>query len=317
MQPSLHKLSIVFSFRNEQENLIELLYRVDNAVKKTAFVEHEYIFVNDYSTDNSLDLLIDLQKNYPIVVINMSRNFGVTPCVMAGLEYSSGDAVIYLDSDLQDPPELIPEMVKLYMDGADAVHTIRLSRAGEGIIKLWLTSLAYKTINLFSSIKLTANSGDYKLLSRRVANSILALTEYDLYMRALSVWVGYNQKYIYYDREPRFSGNSKFPLYSRGPINEFIRGLTAYSAGPLYLALVLGIFASLVGILLILYAVITKIIGAPAYGSTGILIAIAFFSSAILITNGIIGIYISKIYYEVKGRPKYIVSNIIERNHSK
>ena len=156
----------------------------------------------------------------------MSRNFGVGPCVLAGFKNSKGDAVIYMDSDLQDPPEIIRELVIEHEKGSEIVHTIRTKRLGESKIKMFLTVIAYKIINYFSDIPLDVNAGDFKLISRKALDKILELSEFRPYIRGLSVWVGYKQAKIYYVREGRSSGISKFSLFGSGPINEFLTGIT-------------------------------------------------------------------------------------------
>jgi polyisoprenyl-phosphate glycosyltransferase len=145
-------LSFVFSFRNEEDNIPELVRRASMAASSIEDLQYEMIFVNDDSTDKSLELLQKLQETYPIVIVNMSRRFGVTPCVLAGLAQAKGDAVVYMDADLQDPPELVPELVKRFRAGADVVHTTRTHRDGEGAIRMWTTKQAYRIINLFSDI---------------------------------------------------------------------------------------------------------------------------------------------------------------------
>lgn len=289
-----------------------MVSRTFASIKKIKGANCELIFVNDASTDDSLSLLLDLQKIYPIIIINMSRNFGVAPCVLAGMAHSNGDVVIYLDSDLQDPPELIPELFSKYEGGAEVVHTTRIKREGETRLKLLITKAAYLIINIFSDINLPINTGDYKLLSRRVVNEILQLKEYDPYMRGLSVWVGFQQAFVHYTRAPRFSGNSKFSLFGNGlgPVKEFLRGLTSYSAVPLYASLIFGLIVVFISALLIAWALFTKLIGTSTPGVSGILVAVSFFSGVILMTNGIIGLYISKMYYELKGRPRYIIRDI-------
>jgi polyisoprenyl-phosphate glycosyltransferase len=303
-------ITFVFSFRNEEENIAELVRRTQEMVDGVEGLRYEMIFVNDASTDGSLNLLESLQKSHPITVINMSRCFGVTPCVLAGFSEAQGEAVVYMDSDLQDPPEIIPEMISKYKAGAEVVHTTRTHREGEGPIKLWLTRRAYRTINKFSDINLPENSGDFKLLSKKVVEEILNLKEYDPYMRGLSVWVGHKQDFVFYKREARWSGKTKFPLFSKNPIREFIRGLTAYSAAPLYISFLMGLIASLFSIGLNVYALTTKILGISTPGTPSVLIAIALFSGVLLMTNGILGIYIARIYYEIKGRPQYIIESI-------
>jgi glycosyltransferase involved in cell wall biosynthesis len=304
-------LSYVFSFRNEEQNIPGLVRRVTAASEKIEDLEYELIFVNDDSSDKSLELLMELQRENPITVVNMTRRFGVTPCVLAGFAQARGDAVVYMDTDLQDPPELVPQLVEKFRAGADVVHTTRIQRQGEGKFKLWLTKQAYRVINLFSDIELPESTGDYKLLSARVVRHILELDEFDPYMRGLSVWVGYKQEFVYYVREPRFGGETKFPVFSRGPAQEFIRGLTAYSAVPLYISFFAGLITCLFAVILILYALVTKLFGLAAPGTSGVLIAIAFFNGIVLITNGVIGVYIARIYYEVKSRPRYIVKDVL------
>jgi len=303
-------ISVIFSFKDEASNIPELVSRTSTAIQKIADANYELIFVNDASTDNSLSLLHELQKQYPIIIINMSRNFGVTPCVLAGMAQSSGDVVVYLDCDLQDPPELITDLIQQFKEGAEVVHASRTSRDGETWLKLFLTKQAYRLINAFSDIDLPLNTGDYKLLSRRVVNEILQLKEYDPYMRGLSVWVGFKQAFVHYKRDARYSGSTKMPLFSKGPLKEFLRGLTSYSAVPLYMSFVLGMLVTLISFLLILWALITKFLGIATPGISGLLIAVSFFSGVILVTNGIIGVYISKMYYELKARPRYIIKNI-------
>ena len=312
MQKTL--VSIVFSFRNEEEVIPELVDRIAAALDPLKFVSYELIFVNDDSTDASFSILCQLQRQFPITIVNMSRRFGVSPCVLAGFAEAKGDAVIYLDADLQDPPELLPEMIARFLDGADVVHTTRTSRDGESAVKMWLTRKAYRVINFFSDLPMPENAGDFKLLSRRVVNHILDLKEFDPYMRGLSIWVGYRQDFLPYRRQARGGGVTKWPLLSRGPLREFIRGLAAFSAAPLYISFLLGLVTSLLAICLVFYAIVTKFFGVAVPGTSGVLIAVAFFNGIVLMTNGIIGIYVARIYNQVVGRPNYIVKNVIRHS---
>lgn len=306
-------LSIVFSFRDEEQNIPELVRRVDAALHALPGVEHEMIFVDDASTDGSLALLRELRVRHPISIVRMSRRFGTTPCVLAGLSQARGDAVVYMDSDLQDPPELIPQLIEHFRAGAEVVHTVRTHREGEGWLKMLFTKAAYRLINLFSDVRLPENAGDFKLLSRKVVDEMLKLSEHDPYVRGLSVWVGYRQDTLPYRRERRFAGRTHFPLFGAGPWNEFIRGLTAFSAGPLYVALFLGLATCAIAAGLIVYALFTKFAGIATPGVSGILIAVALFNGVVLVTNGVIGLYVARIYNEVKGRPRYVIREIIGR----
>ena len=303
-------VSIVFSFRNEEKNLKEVISRVDTAFKKIQNYKYELIFVNDDSSDNSEKILEELQESYMIKIINMSRTFGVGPCVLAGFKHSSGDCVVYLDSDLQDPPEVIPKLLTEFEKGHDVVHTVREKRLGESGIKLFFTKLAYKTINRLSEIDLPIEAGDFKLISKRALQKILSQKEFRPYVRGLSVWVGYKQSFVYYTREARAHGKSKFSLFSQGPITEFINGVTSYSLKPLYIGIFLGFFSLLFSVALIAYAFYAKFNDLAIPGTTGILIAVSFFSGILLFTLGIMGIYIARIFEQARGREKYIIKEI-------
>ena len=186
-------LSIIFSFRNEQEIIPELVSRVSKTVEKLNNWKYEMIFVNDDSSDSSEKLLIDLQKKYPIKIINMSRRFGNAPCILAGFDNCSGDCVIYMEADLQDPPELIPKLIEKFENGFDVVHTVRTKRLGESKLQIFLTKIAYRIINKLSYIPLPLDAGDFKLISRRAIEHIRNPHEYNPYVRGLSVWVGFNK----------------------------------------------------------------------------------------------------------------------------
>ncbi len=303
-------LSIVFSFKNEENNLPELISRTVKTCSEISNWDYELIFVNDNSTDKSEKILIELQEKYPITIINMSRNFGVAPCVIAGFNNAKGDAVIYMDSDLQDPPELIQKLVTEHDGGADIVHTVRKKRLGESKFKLLVTYIAYRIINFFSDISLPINAGDYKLISRRALDEILKLKEHRPYIRGLSVWVGYKQSFVNYIRDARGSGQSQFPIFGSGPVNEFITGLTAYSIQPLYFGIILGFFSIIISIILIIHTFYAKFNDLTALGSAGVLISISFFSGIILLSQGIIGLYIARIFEQVRGRKRYIIKDI-------
>ena len=307
-------ISFVFSFKNEENNLEELIKRVDASVKKLKNYKYELIFVNDDSNDNSEKILENLQQSFPITLINMSRTFGVGPCVLAGFKHSNGDCVIYMDSDLQDPPELLEKLIIEYENGADVVHTVRTERLGETKIKLFLTKIAYRVINFLSDINLPSEAGDFKLISKKALSTILDQKESRPYIRGLSVWVGFKQAYVNYVRKPRHKGKSKFPLFSAGPISQFINGVTAYSLKPLYIGIILGMLSIIFSILLILYAFYMKFTNIAVPGTAGIIITISFFSGIILLSIGITGIYIARIFEEVRGRDTYVIKNIKKSN---
>jgi len=309
-------LSLVFSFRNEEENLKSLIERLNSVLSKLDGWSYEYVFVNDDSTDNSEKILVEMQNINPIKIVNLSRKFGIGPGILAGFEIAKGDALIYMDSDLQDPPELIPKLISKFENGADVVHTKRTKRLGESRIKMMMTDFAYRIINLTSNISLPIQAGDFKLLSRRAIEHINKLHEYNPYVRGLTVWIGFKQEIVEYVRQGRHSGKTKQFLFSGnlllGPWSEFVRGATSFSTGPLFLGIFVGILAILFSFILIVYALIDKYFGNAVLGSTGILIAVSFFSGIILSTIGIIGVYIARIYEQIQGRPRYIIRNIIE-----
>ena len=303
-------LSVVFSFRNEEGNIRELIERVHSCLEKIPNWEDEAIFVNDDSTDNSEKILLELQKIYPIRIINMSRNFGIDPCVLAGFRNAKGDAIIYLHSDLQDPPEVIADLIKKHEEGFEIVHTVRTKRKGEGRFRMFVTKIAYRIINLLSDINLPIEAGDYKLISKKALTNILNQKEFRPYVRGLSVWVGFKQTYCYYEREPRGSGKSKMPLLSDGPIVDFINGLTSYSLKPLYLGILFGLISMVTSFGLIIFALFLKFSNLAVPGLTSIIIAISFFSGILLLTLGVIGIYLARIFEQTKGRDQYIIKEI-------
>ncbi|HOK57307.1 MAG TPA: glycosyltransferase [bacterium] len=303
-------ISIVFSFRNEEENLSELIKRTKNAIEKTNY-DYEIIFVNDASTDNSLEILKEYAiEDRRIKIINLSRRFGYNQGLIAGLNYSKGDAIITLDADLQDPPELIPELIKKWENGADIVHTIRKKREGDSKIKVILIKIAYKIINFVSEIRLPQDAGNFKLISRKALNEVLKLKEKDPYIRGLVVWAGFKQDYIYYIREKRAKGKTHFPfLRSMGPFMEFISGVTSFSILPLLYIVVLGLILIFLGIVFFILSIFHLIYFWISF--------MVFFSGIIIFSNGILGVYIGRIWKEVLNRPNYIVESTINIEENK
>jgi len=297
-------ISIVFSFRNEEENIPELIRRTKEAIEKTDY-NYEIIFVNDASTDNSLNILREYaEKDKRIKIINLSRRFGYNQGLIAGLNYAKGDAIITLDADLQDPPELIPQLIKKWEECTDIVHTLRKKREGESKIKIILTKIAYKIINFLSEVKLPIDAGNFKLLSRKALNEILKLKEKDPYVRGMACWIGFKQDYIYYVREKRSKGKTHFPfLRSMGPFMEFISGITSFSILPLLYIVLLGIIFSFIGIVFLILSIFQIL-----HFWIGLMI---FLSGAIIFSIGVVGVYTGRIWKEVLDRPNYIVESTI------
>ena len=306
-------LSVVLSFRDEQEVLDELIRRLRQTLDPLDW-DYELIFVNDASTDGSLELLLKYnQKDRRIKIINMSRRFGCAPCVIAGLRHAKGDAVVYMDSDLQDPPELIPKLLEMLSEEAEVVHTTRTARKGENAFKVWLVRQACRIINSVADIDIPENMGDFKLLSRRAVNELMRLNEYDPFMRGLVRWIGFKQVRVPYERDARFAGKTHFSLLrSLNPMKEFIRGLVSFSELPLYLSLFLGFLVSVGAFIYLLYIIVTRVfLDMHRPGWPAIMVTMLFLGGIILFTIGILGLYIGKIHHEIKGRPPYIVESKI------
>lgn len=244
-----------------------------------------------------------------IKIINMSRNFGVSQCALAGMERARGDAVILMDADLQDPPEVIPELIEKWQAGADVVYTVRLERQGEPAPKLWATKWAYRLLRSTSEIDLPVESGDFRLMSRRVVDELVRLKEKDPFLRGLVRWVGFRQEPVYYRREPRFAGKSHFHFYTGTPVATFLSGLTSFSLVPLYGALFIGFAVSTGAFLYLGWVIVMKYLGWNLPGWSAIMATMLFLGGTQLLTIGVLGIYLGKIHNEVKNRPNYIIES--------
>lgn len=308
-------LSAVFSFRNEEKNLPELIRRVKASVEEIPDLDLEMIFVNDDSGDNSLSILMDhAQRDARIKIITMSRRFGVFSCLKAGFMHAKGDAVVYMDSDLQDPPELIPVLVEKWRNGADVVHTIRTKRLGENAFKMWLTRRAYALIRRVSGMELPANAGDFKLISRRALDHLVTIDEYEPYMRGLVWWIGFKQDSVHYVREARYAGEAHVPLLSKGPAKQLIAGMTSFSTVPLYFSLFMGFLVSFGAFVYLCGIIVTKMMGMHLPGWSAIMVTMLFLGGVMLFTVGVLGIYVGQIFSEIKllrGRPSYIIESKI------
>jgi dolichol-phosphate mannosyltransferase len=305
-------LSVVLSFRNEAEVIPELIERLDRALTG-ASIDYELIFVNDASTDASLALLEKHRASNPRVkILNMSRRFGVAPCVIAGMRHAKGDAVVYMDADLQDPPELIPTLWARWREGHDVAYTVRTDRQGESRVKLAITRAAYRLIQRASSIELPVEAGDFKLLSRRVVDHLLSLDEQELYLRGLVAWVGFRQVAVPYERQPRAAGVTHFPLLaSLGPVTTLLAGITSFSHAPLVLFLVLGVVFGGLSKLTLLGMLVAWLVGSPPSGAAALVAFGVLLWSTLLFGMGVIGLYLARIHRESLGRPRYIVESAI------
>jgi len=314
------KISVVLSFFNESNNIPELLQRLRKVfadmIAEGIVGSYELVFVNDNSRDNSEALLRHEVEKGDVVLVNMTRNFGVSECVLAGMEQSSGDGVVYMDADLQDPPEVIPEMIRTWLADpeAEVVYTTRIKRAGEHPLKLLVTKYAYRVLKHISDIQLPVDSGDFKLLSRRVVDHLLTLKEDKPYIRGLVSWVGYKQVPVYYNRDPRFDGreNTKFPVLSRRVISGYLdRALISFSDVPLKITLFLGLLLSFVSIMYIFVVLFQKIMGWYEPGWPALMFAILLIGGIQLMMLGFTGLYVGAIFRETKGRPLYLIKEVI------
>ena len=302
-------LTIVSPAYNEAENLDELYSRILNATENLN-LEIEIIYVNDGSNDNTIEVINRQSENDGrITVIDLSRNFGKEIALTAGLDHASGDAVIVIDSDLQDPPEVIPQLVEKWRDGNDVVNAKRIKRKGEGLLKKITSYTYYRLLFHLSDIKIPMDTGDFRLLNRNALNAVLKLREKHRYMKGLFVWVGFKQKEIEYEREARFKGKTKLNLLSL--FNLAFDGLTSFSIMPLRLASIIGFLSAVTGFLYGATIVIkTMFFHEPVAGFTSLVVLITFFGGIQLLSIGIIGEYIGRIFNETKNRPLYIVKNI-------
>ncbi len=311
----LRLLSVVFSFRNEEAVLAELIQRtravLSNEKAHKSIGDWELIFVNDASSDRSLQILLELaQGKNDIKMINMSRNFGVAPCVMAGLSFAQGDAVVYMDTDLQDPPEVIPQMLQAMQEQrVDVVHTVRRSRQGESAFKLFLTKIGYSILNRYSSVPMPSEAGDFKLLSRRAVDEILKLKEYKPYMRGLVSYVGFKQAFIPYDRHSRYAGQSKFFILGPKAVSNFLNSIVNFSSVPLQIASYCGICSILIDFILIIYVLEQKLTGVAVPGWTALMIVILFIGGVQLFSIGMLGLYLNSVHEQTKMRPLYIIES--------
>jgi glycosyltransferase involved in cell wall biosynthesis len=300
------ELSIIVPLYNEEANIDYLLERLRSTLDKLK-TTYEIVCINDGSKDNTLKLLIAYhQRNSVIKVINLSRNFGKEIALTAGIDYANGAAVIPIDADLQDPPELIEQLVAKWREGYDVVYGTRKSRSGESWLKRFTANSFYKTIGKMSPVPIPANTGDFRLLDRQVVEAIKKMPERTRFMKGLFAWVGYKQTSILFDREARFGGKTTWNYWKLW--NFALDGITSFSFFPLKIWSYMGLIISLISLLYAFYLIVrTLILGIDVPGYASLMVAVLFFGGIQLITLGIIGEYLGRVYEEVKRRPLYFV----------
>ena len=303
---SIVTYSIIAPIYNESETLPELYSRTKKVMDSIG-EEWELLLVDDGSTDGSTDIIKDLaSKDKHIRKVIFARNFGHQIAVTAGLDYSRGDAVIIIDADLQDPPEVIPSLIEKWKEGYEVVYATRISREGETWFKLFTASLFYKLIYKITDVDIPPDTGDFRLLDRKVVNVLKQMRERHRFLRGMSVWVGFKQIGVPYKRAPRYAGETKYPL--KKMIKFASDAITGFSYFPLQLATYLGFISAGISILSIPIVIGLRLAGSQAFfGQATTLIAVLLLGGIQLISLGILGEYIGRLYDEAKGRPLYIV----------
>jgi glycosyltransferase involved in cell wall biosynthesis len=301
------KISLLIPAYNEQEVLRHLYERLNKLAGQTPDYDFEFLFVNDGSRDKTLEIIKGFaESDHRIAYVNLSRNFGKETAMLAGIDHVTGDATVIIDADLQDPPELIPQMIALWEEGYDDVYAKRRSRAGESWFKKVTSETFYKLLQKSTSIPIQQDTGDFRLLSRRCIEALRQFRESQRYTKGMFSWIGYKKKEILYDRDPRAAGVTKWNYFKL--INFAIDGITSFTTAPLRISSVLGILISFASFIYILFLVIrTTFYGSDLAGYPSMMAVILFLGGIQLLSLGVIGEYIGRIFNETKNRPLYFV----------
>ncbi|MGG0723475.1 glycosyltransferase family 2 protein [Bacillus mycoides] len=303
-------ISVVVPMYFEEEVAQECYNRLKSVMLQNN-INYEFVFVNDGSTDRTMEILSEIAANdHRAKIVNFARNFGHQTAVTAGIDCANGDAIVIIDADLQDPPEVIPELIAKWEEGYEVVYARRKQRKGETWFKLLTAKYFYKFLNYMSDIDIPKDTGDFRIIDRKVANVFKKMTERNRFIRGMMSWIGFRQTYVEYERDERFAGETKYPL--KKMIKFASDGIIAFSTKPLRIVMSLGLLSVLISIAVLLYTITVKIIGKDIQtGWASIMVAITFFSGIQLLGLGIVGQYIARIYDESKNRPIYIVKETI------
>ena len=304
----MKKISVVIPVYNEEQVINECIKRITQVLEKLDEYENEIIIIDDGSRDNTLSLLEEMaENNSGIKILSFSRNFGHQAAVTAGLKHVTGDAILIIDADLQDPPELLPQMMELWEAGNDVIYGKRKARKGESHFKLMTAKMFYNTLNLLSDVEIPKDTGDFRLVDRTVVDIINELPEHNKFLRGLFSWTGYKQIPFEYERQERVAGKTKYPL--RKMLKLATDGIISFSTKPLKILGMLGIFSVLVSLILMIYALISYFfkLNDLSPGWTSIMIAITFFAGIQLVSIWVLSEYIARIYDETRKRPEYII----------
>ena len=304
----MKKISVVIPAYNEQESLPMLYDRIEKLMEQMEEYEFEILFVNDGSKDKTIELIKEMRKkDNRICYVDFSRNFGKEIAMIAGLDYATGDCVVFMDADLQDPPELIKELVKYWEQGYDDVYAKRKSRKGETWLKKFTSKMYYKVLQKLTKIEIQRDTGDFRLLDRRCVNALKKLRETQRNTKSMFSWIGYNKKEVLYDRDPRIAGKTKWNYIKL--IDLAIDGITSFTTSPLRLSTFIAIPTFLVLLGYLIYVIAKSIIIHEAIQAfQAIILLILFFSGIQILLFGIMGEYLGRIFNESKHRPLYLVN---------
>jgi len=302
-------VSVIVPVFNEIDVIDACYERLSKVLESLDVFDYELVFVDDGSTDCSHARLLELRiADKRLKVIRFSRNFGHQVAITAGIDEARGDAIVVIDADLQDPPEIIPDMIEKWRNGYDVVYGVRRQRTGESRMKRATAAVFYRMLRWFTNIDIPVDVGDFRLISSRAAAQLRQLREKDRFVRGLVSWIGFPQTGVPYDREERYAGSTKYPY--RKMLQFAVDGITSFSSMPLKLASWLGYLASLFAFLYLLSVFVQKMMGHTVEGWATIMVAMLFLGGVQLICIGIIGEYIGRIFNETKSRPMYVIESI-------
>ena len=304
----MKKISIIIPSYNEEESLPFLYERLNNLMNQNQNYEFEILFINDGSKDSTLNIIKQYRENDKrYCYVDFSRNFGKEIAMMAGLDYATGDCVIFIDADLQDPPELIPELIKYWEEGYDDVYAKRKSRNGETFLKKFTSKMYYKILQKMTNVEIQKDTGDFRLLDRRCVNALKKLRETQRNTKSMFSWIGYKKKEVLYDRDARVAGKTKWNYMKL--IDLAIDGITSLSTSPLRLAIWIAIPTFIMLIIYVIY-IIAKCVITHTFVQAfqAIIVFILFFSAIQILLFGIVGEYLGRIFTETKNRPLYFVN---------
>lgn len=303
----MKKISVIIPAYNEEESLPLLYDRMNKLMNSMKIYEFELLFVNDGSKDKTIEIIKELRNNdNRISYVNFSRNFGKEIAMIAGLDYATGDCVIFMDADLQDPPELIPELVKYWEEGYDDVYAKRRSRKGETWLKKFTSKMYYKILQKLTRIEIQKDTGDFRLLDRRCVNALKKLRESQRNTKSMFSWIGYNKKEVLYDRDPRVAGSTKWNYIKL--VDLAVDGITSFTTSPLKISTLIAIPTFILLFMYFIYVIIKCLVVHQAIQAfQAIILLILFFSGIQILLFGIVGEYLGRIFNETKNRPLYLV----------